>query len=256
MKLVFCSLHGAPGVTTLALVCASSWPMPSPCRLIEADPSGGVLASRYGLETPQPNLMGLAVSARHGLSDDKIGSFCQQLPDEVSTVIAPARGADVRHAMEELPLAELPHGEVDYLVDHGRLLPGLCDYTAGADVVVLVVRPVYEQLNVLLTLAADMVYESLLGVVLFGKGPYHAYEIEDQLEYNCGDRARLLGTLPVDPKGALLVTTEGPLAPLTRRSRLFKAAQTIVNELVELKAVLPQLSPEELLSQEILESLA
>ncbi len=253
MKVVFCSLRGAPGVTTLCLLCAANWPAEHPYVLLETDPAGGVLANRYGAASLQPNLLGLAASARHGISDEKILSFCQQLPDGISTVLAPARGVDVRNALEQLPLHQIPDTEVDYLLDQGRLLPGLCDRTAGADVVVIVVRPIYEQLDLLLSLAPDSVYESLLGVVLAGKGPYQATEIEDQLHIRCGDRAMLLGTLPNDPKGATLVVSEGPLAPLTRRSRIFKAAQSIAQVLAGLKA--SQISPEELLSQEFLDSL-
>jgi len=253
MKVVFGSLRGSPGVTTLCLLCASNWPADNPCALIEIDPTGGVLANRYGLVSAQPNLLGLVASARHGISDDKILSFCQQLPDGIMAVTAPAAGLDVRHALKQLPLQEIPAGRVDYLFDHSRILPGLCDQTADADVVVVVVRPVYEQLDLLLSLASDTAYDSLLGVVLAGKGPYQPSEIEDQLRIRCGERAVLLGTLPIDPKGAALVTSEGPLAPLTRRSRLFKAAQSIAQALVGLKTL--QASPPDVLSQEFLDSL-
>lgn len=253
MKLVFCSLRGAPGVTTLCLLCAANWPAGHTRVLIEADSAGGVLAARFGLASQQPNLLGLAASARHGISDDKIEAFCQQLPDAVPAVIAPARGADVRNAMEQLPLERLPDSQTDYLFDHGRLVPELYDQTPGADVVVMAVRPVYEQLDLLLSLATDLVYESLLGVVLVGKGPYHFSEIADQLQVECGERAMLLGVLPFDPKGAALVASEGPLAPLTRRSRIFKATHAIVDTLVALKS--DKVSTEEQLSQELLDSL-
>lgn len=253
MKIVFCSLRGAPGVTTLCLLCAANWPADNPCVLIEVDPTGGVLANRYGLASAQPNLLGLVASARHGISDDKILSFCQQLPDGILAVTAPAVGIDVRNALKQLPLQEIPGGGIDYLFDHSRILPGLCDQTANADVVVVVVRPVYEQLDLLLSLASDAAYESLLGVVLAGKGPYQLSEIEDQLRIRCGERAVLLGTLPIDPKGAALVTSEGPLAPLTRRSRLFKASQSITQALTGLKSSQP--SPQDIPSQEFLDSL-
>lgn len=253
MKLVFCSLRGAPGVTTLCLLCAANWPADHPSVLVETDSAGGVLAARFGLASQQPNLLGLAASARHGISDDKIESFCQQLPDAVPAVIAPMRGVDVRNAMEQLPLDRFPDSQTDYLFDHGRLMPKLYDQTPGADVVVMVVRPVFEQLDLLLSLAQNLVYESLLGVVLVGKGPYHSSEIADQLQVECGDRAMVLGMLPSDPKGAALVASEGPLAPLTRRSRIFRATHGIVDTLVALKA--DKAPTEEQISQELLDSL-
>ena len=46
MNIVFCSLRGSPGVTTLATICAAQWA--DPCVLLEADLHGGVLGQRYG----------------------------------------------------------------------------------------------------------------------------------------------------------------------------------------------------------------
>ena len=58
-----CSAHGAPGVTTTALTLAGVWPKNRQCLLVEADPSGGVVAARFGLQD-SPGLASLAAAAR------------------------------------------------------------------------------------------------------------------------------------------------------------------------------------------------
>ena len=76
-----------------------------------------------------------------------------------------------------------------------------------------------------------MVYGARLGVVLAGRGPYQAGEVADQLRETCSDRAVVLGSVPNDPKGAKAAVSEGPSAPITRRSRLHRAAGSLVREL-------------------------
>ena len=48
-----CSAHGSPGVTSTAVALVATWPEDRRCLLVEADPFGGVIGSRYGLsDTP------------------------------------------------------------------------------------------------------------------------------------------------------------------------------------------------------------
>ena len=69
------------------------------------------------------------------------------------------------------------------------------------------------------------------GSCLPAGGPYQAGEVADQLRETCSDRAVVLGSLPNDPKGAKAAVSEGPSAPITRRSRLHRAAGSLVKEL-------------------------
>lgn len=238
MKIVFYSLRGAPGVTTLALLCAASWHRE--CVLVEADPAGGVLARRYGLSPSPPNLMSLAAASRHGISEENLYSASRELPDEVPAVLAPAKGFESRQALQQLPLEHLPRCSTDLLIDRGRLLFGgssedsnnsdgnsNCANTFGADLLVVIVTPIFEQLCLLMEFVETVGSFTSLGVVLSGKGPYSPGEVREHLKERCGHRASVLGVLPHDPKGAALVYSEGPAALLTRRSRLYRAASSL-----------------------------
>ncbi len=59
------SVSGAPGVSTWALTMTVAWPAAGQRVLIEADPSGGVLAVRYGLPV-EPGVTSLLSEARLG----------------------------------------------------------------------------------------------------------------------------------------------------------------------------------------------
>ena len=234
MKIVFCSLRGSPGVTTLAVLCAARWP--GPCVLLEADMAGGVLAHRYGLPAGPPSLMSFAVAARHEMTEEAIWSACRQLPDGVAAVIASEKPEEVRRGLEQLSLSSAPNSP-DLLIDGGRLL---MDGSYGisrleADAVIVVANPILEQLNPLIDMAPEVVYEAQLGIVLAGKGPYRAIEIADQLQEACSDRAVVLGSVPHDPKGAAAAVLEGPNAPITRRSRLYRAVGSVVKGLGEMR---------------------
>lgn len=248
MKIVFCSLRGSPGVTTLAVLCAARWP--NPCVLLEADLAGGVLANRYGLPAGPPSLMSFAVAARHDLTEEAIWSACRQLPDGVAAVVASEKPEEVRRGLEQLSLSSAPDSP-DLLIDGGRFLGG--QFTGGienleADAVIVVANPILEQLNPLIPLAPEVVYEAQLGVVLAGKGPYHASEVAEQLQEVSSDRAFVLGSVPHDPKGAMAAVSEGPNAPITRRTRLYKAVGSIVKGLAGMRTE-GWMADEELASQ-------
>lgn len=230
MKIVFCSLRGSPGVTTLAVICAAQWP--DPCVLLEADLHGGVLGQRYGLSAGTPNLVSLAATARHEMTEEAIWSSCRRLPDGVASVMAPERPEEVRRGLEQLPLSSALDG-LDLLIDGGRYRSDIS--RLEAEVVVVVANPILEQLNLLISLAPDVVYGARLGVVLAGRGPYQASEVADQLQETCSDRAVVLGSVPHDPKGAKAAVSEGPGAPITRRSRLYRAAGSLVKELAGMR---------------------
>ncbi|MFE1411352.1 hypothetical protein ACFW6F_11185 [Streptomyces sp. NPDC058746] len=85
------SLKGAPGVTTLALALASSWPTATVGRrpvVVEADVAGGDLAARFGL-SDAAGLMALAAGGRGPLADDELDGFVQEVPGGVKVIAAP-----------------------------------------------------------------------------------------------------------------------------------------------------------------------
>jgi hypothetical protein len=170
--------------------------------LLEMDPSGGVLAARFGL-AQQPGLASLAAVARHGVTgvlDDHV----QRLPVGVDVVVAPgsadiaAGSVDViaRHAE-----SVLRHLAPMVIVDVGRVYPGspATELVAAADVVVLVATPSTEYLDHLdarLSTLSDVVQRDRIGLVLVGQGPYAAAEIAARLALP------VWAELPRDPRGA------------------------------------------------------
>lgn len=201
MLVVCASASGSPGVSTVAVGLAAGSSQEG-TLLIEMDPSGGVLAARFGL-AQQPGVASLAAVARHGMTgarDDHV----QRLPLGVDVVVAPGSadiaagsvGVIARHADRALR-----HLAPMVIVDAGRLYPGspATDLVAAADVVVLVATPLTEYLDHLdtrLSTLCDSVQRDRVGLVFVGKGPYAAAEIVARLA------VPVWAELPRDPRGA------------------------------------------------------
>ncbi|MGH3603225.1 MAG: chromosome partitioning protein, partial [Pseudonocardiaceae bacterium] len=71
-----CSLKGSPGVTTFCVALAAQWSAHTRCVLLECDPSGGDLATRFSLAS-SPGLVSLAAAARRGSGPDMLGRHTQ-----------------------------------------------------------------------------------------------------------------------------------------------------------------------------------
>lgn len=166
---VFGSVKGSPGVTCLAAGVAASWqravrPGASrrrtdevdgggdgrwrrPLLLVEADPSGGVLAARAGLGLT-PGLTSLAAQARGGeLSVELIARHMQVLPSGAAVLLGPIGADQARSVVSVLGggVARFVRSRPDeemVLVDAGRLDTDspASPMVAVADGVVLVVR--------------------------------------------------------------------------------------------------------------------
>lgn len=146
MLIAICSDKGSPGVTTTALVLASSWP--SPAVVLEADPAGGDLAIRLrhaGSALPEvPTVLSVATAARSRGAEDLLGRHAHPLSPGVSVI----PGAILREQMAGVgdwePLAEVcARSEVPILADLGHLHTGskVLTFAARADIVVVVGRP-------------------------------------------------------------------------------------------------------------------
>ena len=82
------SLHGSPGVTTLALALTAEMVRNScPALYVEADPAGGVVAARFDRPLV-PSLTGLAGAARHELEIEQVHEHTQHLLDGVRGIVA------------------------------------------------------------------------------------------------------------------------------------------------------------------------
>ena len=88
MLVAVLSVKGSPGVTTFAVALAARWPAPYRPVLVEADPSGGDLATRFSLN-PTPGLLSLAAAARRSADPAMVWQHAQGLPGGLPLVAAP-----------------------------------------------------------------------------------------------------------------------------------------------------------------------
>jgi hypothetical protein len=234
---VFGSLKGAPGVTTLVTLVAYQWPRHKRMILVEADIDGGTIAPRFGLHPDAPSLVSFAAQSRHGVSEVEFWAACQRLPDGPPVLVAPG-GKPTLAALEQVDLAEVHHvlDEVDVLVDAGRLraTAGAARLRDRADFVVVVIPPDFESLAVLLDRAAGLSEHTPLLVVTIGDGPYPVAEIDTALRQTTGDRAWVLGSVAGDPRGAAALTSDSGRERALRRSQLGRTVRPVTDLLVHL----------------------
>lgn len=226
--LCLCSAHGSPGVTTTVLALAGVWPDDGRCLVVEGDPFGGMIASRFGLHDT-PGLSSLAGTGRKGVDTDLVWRHAQQLPGGVPVLVAPA-SADQAHAVlrdlaEPLSTWAVTQSEMDVIVDCGRLTPGpvALPLLQRADRVLLLTRPSVDQLRPAArridALATVGVEAELL---LVGEEPYGPQEVASSLEVS------VAGMVAWDPVTAGSLTGASVGGDL-RRSALVRSAASLVD---------------------------
>lgn len=204
MLVGLCSVKGAPGVTTTALALAATWPTGDPL-VVEADPSGGDLSTRFGLATT-PGMVSLAAAARRKADPSVLAEHSQTLPGGVRVVVGPVASEQACAALGVLAkqgsqvLRSVSDGDADspVMMDVGRLdstspaLPVVRD----TDALLVLARPRADELaHVATLLGAFPTWTRTPGLVLVGKG-YSSSEVEREL------RVPVLDTLPDDRRGA------------------------------------------------------
>jgi hypothetical protein len=134
------SVKGSPGVTTLAVVLAATWPG-SPATVVEADCAGGDVGGRCWLPD-SPGLASLATASRAG--GGILAEYSALLPCGVPVVVAPASRQAATIAAGLLAEADCGVWTSDHVVvaDLGRLDPGLPNsvLARNAGVLLLVTR--------------------------------------------------------------------------------------------------------------------
>lgn len=183
------SVHGAPGVTTTALLLASRL---AGSVLVEADLAGGVLAVRYQLGR-EPGLTTLAAarpqdgSVLFDHAQDAGGVPVLVGPDVPESAQSLWRAAGARLA------AMLSGVDGFVVVDIGRI-SAASPMVGEADLVVVMIRPIAEQI-VGLTYALNSLRQhtsGAVGIVVVGDGPYRINDIEAAVG------SRVLAQLPTD----------------------------------------------------------
>ncbi|KAA0235948.1 MAG: hypothetical protein EDR02_01985 [Actinobacteria bacterium] len=222
MKIVtLASLRGAPGVTTTALLLASTF---ADAAVIEADLDGGVLAVRYGLGR-EP---GLATYAASSPQDRDGWRAHAQDAGGVPVLVGPGTAgasASLWHTAGERITHKIVVGDGVAVVDAGRLRSPV-PIVSASDLLAVLVCPVAEQL-VALTHILPTLRQAIRGhvaVVLVGDGPYRATDVERSLEVT------VLGELPVDRDAAAALRDGGMSKARLGRSRLARAVSALSRE--------------------------
>jgi|GEM_PF-1042062 len=244
------SLKGSPGVTVTALALAAAWPAPpggsrevgvGPVVLVEADPSGGDVASWYGLG-PHPGLVTWAAARPAPAALAGHWQTLQTGPAAgLAVVAAPVGVAQTRAAVAELSdsaaFASAAASGVTVVVDCGRVDPAA---VPAADLLVLVTAPTPVELARLAGSAKLLAGQGSEVVVLLAGAP--AWPVE-QVADAVG--LRVLGVLPDDPRGAdaLAHPAGRPGRARSRRSSLLAAGSDVAEVLAQRLALASPAAP-------------
>ena len=178
------SLHGSPGATTTALALAARLHAHhGGALLVEADPTGGVLAARHDLSLT-PNLLDVAAAARRTLTAEHLDRFVQQVPAGPGVVIAHPSSAQTCAALRAggVALASLVAARSEHVVlDLGRWCPdgAAHGFVQVCSRLIVVMRPALEQIVQLLHLIDTTFPIDRLGVVVIGRQQFSARQIVD-----------------------------------------------------------------------------
>jgi MinD-like ATPase involved in chromosome partitioning or flagellar assembly len=248
--IAFCSVKGAPGVTTTALALALGWPRP--VVVAELDAAGGAVLAGYGRgELTAPGVADLALAARHGGLAEQLEAHLLRLDEAGRVRLLPgladpvsARRIDwprLTTALATLDRQGADEHRVDVLADCGRLgtehFPAAAVDRAAVTVLVTgsTLRAVHAATHAVPALRTRTEGRpGRLGVLVVSPGePYGAAEIEQALG------VPVLGTLPRDPRSAAVLSDGAPAGRLFAQSGLMRAARTTAVRLRELAAASP-----------------
>jgi hypothetical protein len=230
MGLVALASARSPGLTTLVLALAATWPEPRRAVVAEFDPDGGTLAGSVAAN-PDPGLTSLAAAGRHYLSPELIASNFQQLPNGQAVLLAPPSPdrtvADLR-ALSPVGLGEtlaaLPG--FDVLADCGRIdsaSPALA-VLQQADAAIFVIRPIAVEVVGLRDRLETLDLRSpqlQAGIVVIDHGPHTSEEVARTF------RLPVIGTIAWDPRCAEILA-EGRRSSAT--SKLLRSAAVVASD--------------------------
>jgi hypothetical protein len=225
--LALASVHGAPGVTTMALTAAAVAAETGTTWLVEADPSGGVLAARCAGLHGSPGVEALAYPDRR--ADPDLALAAQPF-GALAVVVGPY---DPARASAALARPRVPWTSVLFgtdglvVVDAGRVHPGspADGLLLAADTVWLVTHPE----GVDLVVAAERRDRALadgarsVGLVTSGAGAYSPNRLSAELG------AAWFGAVPHDPRAVdLLQRGASPSHRRLTRSPLVRAVRDLL----------------------------
>jgi hypothetical protein len=243
----FASTRGAPGVTTTLLGLAAAWPTASgrPVLVLEADPDGGVLASRFEDLRADRTLADVAVDTRRGFDLDAVMASSRQIWGGLPVVVAPPSSEHTHTALssaaERLATGLAAVTEVDVLVDLGRLTvrsPAL-PFARRAAATIFVCRPSFEAVASLSVRVPELAGPTGCSpeIVTIGDRPYQPADIERVL------RLPVVGALPDDARVARVLAGGSGSEGHLRRSLLWRSLVDLASRLALRVTVAPTPDP-------------
>ena len=219
------SLKGAPGVTTLSCLLAAVWPEPGPLVVVEADPSGGDLAARFGL-TSTIGWSSLSAAVRRSGDATRLDPHLQRLPGGLPVLVSGSGGPFDAASGPESGVVRSAFGHDGdaglAVVDLGRVPVG-ADATPGwlerSDLSILVVRDDPSAALHVRARAAELLDRTggALGILVVGGVAFRCREL--------AEFAGLppLGDVPFDPSTAAVASGRSASGRRLARSRLLVA---------------------------------
>ncbi|MFD8494979.1 chromosome partitioning protein [Amycolatopsis sp. NPDC059657] len=197
-------------MTTLSVALAARWPEPVRALLVEADPSGGDIATRFSLESA-PGLLSLAVAGRRSVDPALAWLHTQSLPGGLAVVSAPPDADRARAALLALTSDRPAHASglrqvadqpgTAVIVDCGRVDAGSAamPFVRAADVMVLLVRSRADDLAHLARRLPEVGGWARRSVLLLVGDGYSTTEVTRELGVPA------LGRVPDDVYGAAVL---------------------------------------------------
>ncbi|HUP86816.1 MAG TPA: hypothetical protein VM143_14255 [Acidimicrobiales bacterium] len=231
----FASSHGAPGVTATVMGLAAAWPATTgrDVLVIEADPDGGVLATRFEELRADRTLADVAVDVRRSFDIDAVLGSARQVWGGVPVVVAPPSAEQTHSALsaggDALAAGLAASDSVDVLVDVGRLTvrsPAL-HLARRALSTIFVTRPTFEAAASLAARVPEVAAHGCdPGLVLVGDQPYPPRDFELAVG------VPLIGLLPHDRRAAVVFAGGPGSERHVRRSLLWRSLGDLASRLV------------------------
>lgn len=230
----FASAHGSPGVTATAMGLAAAWRATTgrDVLVIEADPDGGVLASRFAELRADRTLADVAVGVRRSFNIDAVAGVARHVWGGVPVVVSPPSAEQTHSALsaggDGLAAGLAAAASLDVLADVGRLTvrsPALL-VARRALATVFVARPTFEAAASLAARAPELrAHGCVPGVVLVGDQPYAPSDFEAAVAMP------VIGLLPHDPRAAAVFAGGPGSERLVRRSLLSRSLADLASRL-------------------------
>lgn len=228
------STHGAPGVSATAMGLAAVWKSTTgrDVLVVEADPDGGVLASRFEELRADRTLADVAVDIRRSFDLDAVMSSARRVWNGVPVVVAPPSAEQTYSALtaggDRLASGLAASEQLDVLVDLGRLTarsPAL-HVARRAVTTILVARPTFESVASLTARVPELTAHGCEpGLLLIGDQPYSPSETERAVG------VPLVGVLPDEPRLASIFTGGPGSDRQLRRSLLWRTLCDLASRL-------------------------